>query len=509
MRANSLQLVLLAWHWFADLLGALLIVSGRVRLARKRAFAAGTLSAIYFHRPNRRLASQCLNWLARMGYTFVSAEDVLAMLKHGKTLPRGSVWLSFDDGWRELLTNVLPVIRQRKIPVTLFIPSGIVEGDGKYPWLHDPAHPGYSLRHKSLKQGWREAMTVAELREIAKYPEVTIGSHTVTHPRTTCCDEARLRHEIGECKRQLESWTGKEVKCFAYPEGKSDGRETPLLIEFGYEMAVTTESGLITRGLDPYRLPRFSVGDNVSFPQAICSMVGVWRPVVDGLANACRRAMGAPAGRGEIAAARKDGKHARRRPQYASAPAAKVRVASFEDYDQIAAVHKRNGLTVRPREDWITFWKGNPAYRRLEDRWPIGWVLETHSGEIVGSIANLPLEYRLGGYDLVAAASCGWAVDAPYRGSALQLLGSFMNQPDVDFLLSTTVNDRSEPAYRAFGWSRVPVGTVESLGILGHELSRIPGSRPSHETRAFIRSRQLPPGPRAQVARPFSGRLRA
>jgi hypothetical protein len=94
----------------------------------------------------------------------------------------------------------------------------------------------------------------------------------------------------------------------------------------------------------------------------------------------------------------------------------------------------------------------------LESRWPVGWVLETGSGEIVGSIANLPLEYRMDGRRLIAAASCGWAVDDPYRGSALRLLSSFMNQPDVDFLLSTTVNDRSEPAYRAFGWTRVPVG---------------------------------------------------
>ena len=439
-----------------------MIVSGRVRAARKRAFAAGAVSAIYFHKPNRRLVLQCLNWLTRMGYTFVSADDVLAMLKRGKVLPRGSVWLSFDDGWRELLTHVLPVIRQRNIPVTLFIPSGIVEGDGKYPWLHDPAHPGYSPRSaKSEENGSREAITVGELREIARYPEVTIGSHTVSHPRTTVCTHERLRHEIGDCKRKLESLIGKEVKCFAYPEGIYDGRETPVLVEFGHELAVTTESGFITRGLDPFTLPRFSVGDNVSFPQAICSMVGIWRPVVDGVANAGRRVAGAPArgqeSGGDTARHRRRLEHAAK-SRWTGAPAATVREAFFEDYDQIAAVHKRNGLTVRRREDWITFWQGNPAYRHLEDRWPIGWVLETTSGEIVGSIANLPLEYRLGGQDLVAAASCGWAVDAPYRGSALQLLGSFMNQPDVDFLLSTTVNDRSEPAYRAFGWSRVPVG---------------------------------------------------
>ena len=44
------------------------------------------------------------------------------------------MWLSFDDGWKEL-AEVLPLVRRLHLPVTLFIPSGVVGGDGRFPWL--------------------------------------------------------------------------------------------------------------------------------------------------------------------------------------------------------------------------------------------------------------------------------------------------------------------------------------------------------------------------------------
>ena len=79
----------------------------------------------------------------------------------------------------------------------------------------------------------------------------------------------------------LESWTGAAVTTFAYPEGRFDGRESLLLAENGYELAATTQAKFITRATDPYLVPRFHVGDNFTLPEAICNMVGVWRPVVD------------------------------------------------------------------------------------------------------------------------------------------------------------------------------------------------------------------------------------
>ena len=66
-----------------------------------------------------------------------------------------------------------------------------------------------------------------------------------------------------------------------------------------------------------------------------------------------------------------------------------IRLAKFEDYDQIEAVESRHGLTVKSRDQWLALWLNNPAYLELRD-WPIGWVIEDGNGQIVGSLGNVP-----------------------------------------------------------------------------------------------------------------------
>src|SRR5882672_3508945 len=86
----------------------------------------------------------------------------------------------------------------------------------------------------------------------------------------------------------------------------------------------------------------------------------------------------------------------------------RIREASAEDYGQIAELQKRNGLRARSYEDWLAIWTANPVYKQRGGAWPIGWVLETERGEIVGSIGNIPLAYQLKGRELLAASSCSW-----------------------------------------------------------------------------------------------------
>jgi len=136
----------------------------------------------------------------------------------------------------------------------------------------------------------------------------------------------------------------------------------------------------------------------------------------------------------------------------------KVRQAEFEDYDQIAALQLRNGLTMRSREDWMALWNGNPAYEASAGRWPIGWVLEAEDGEIVGSIGNLPFVYQFRGRDLLVASPCGWAVDPQYRTYSLLTLGRFLKQKEVDLFLFTTVGPKAAPVASALQLARVPVG---------------------------------------------------
>ncbi len=122
---------------------AAILLSGRVRRAKKKAFEKDVISSIYFHKPNKTLFTKCVRWLKKNGYHFIDTAELIAIVQGRQQSPRGAVWLSFDDGCKELIADVLPVARQEKIPITLFIPSGIVAGDGLFPWMH-PGEAGAS-----------------------------------------------------------------------------------------------------------------------------------------------------------------------------------------------------------------------------------------------------------------------------------------------------------------------------------------------------------------------------
>jgi len=257
-----------------------LFALGRVHRARRRILARNVVTSIYFHNPNKRLFEKCVRWLKSNGYRFLSVLEVIEIVQGRMSPPPGAVWLTFDDGFRRLLDAVVPIARKHHVPITIFIPSGIIEGDGLFPWLAPTrsrlaAGPGHTFP--------REAMTVTELREIAQYPEISIGSHTVTHAITTGLSSGELRSELAVSKQQLESWIGQPVVSFAYPIGQVDGHEIPLLKESGYLIAVTTEASLLCADVDPFLVPRFHVGDEIPFIEAVCNMVGIWRSAVEPL----------------------------------------------------------------------------------------------------------------------------------------------------------------------------------------------------------------------------------
>jgi peptidoglycan/xylan/chitin deacetylase (PgdA/CDA1 family) len=256
-------------HLLCGLVARWVLRTDRVRRAQKQALSGEVITAIYFHNPSRQLFEESVSWLMRKGYTFISAEELVDILQNRRPFPKGAAWISLDDGYSEWVDNVLPVVVRQKIPVTLFIPTGIIADSGVFPWISE---------HKG-----RESLNVDELQRMARLSEIELGGHTISHTLTVRCTAQELELEIGGCKRALQQWTGKQVVSFSYPEGRYDGRERVLLQRFQYSVAATTQPHFIRKDTDPMLVPRFCVPDNVTFPEAVCNMLGVWRPVLDSI----------------------------------------------------------------------------------------------------------------------------------------------------------------------------------------------------------------------------------
>jgi peptidoglycan/xylan/chitin deacetylase (PgdA/CDA1 family) len=129
----------------------------------------------------------------------------------------------------------------------------------------------------------REVMSVAEIADLARMPQITIGSHSVNHSILPNCDAEELRKEINNSKRELEEWTGRPVRVFSYPNGDFDERTLRVLAEAGYSLAFTTENRAITLGENPYYIPRCSIMDDGSLAENICHALGLSAPVVNAL----------------------------------------------------------------------------------------------------------------------------------------------------------------------------------------------------------------------------------
>ncbi len=68
-----------------------------------------------------------LDFLSQNGFTFIRMEDLINAYYEGAPLPEKSVLLTFDDGYLDHYENVFPILLERKIQGSFFVPGEILE----------------------------------------------------------------------------------------------------------------------------------------------------------------------------------------------------------------------------------------------------------------------------------------------------------------------------------------------------------------------------------------------
>ncbi len=119
------------------------------------------------------------------------------------------------------------------------------------------------------RQDAPRCMNATELLELSRRPGISIGSHTVTHPRLADLSPSEQDTEIAGSKCSLEQLLRRPVPTFAYPYGgKSDyGPKAVRAVErAGYTLACANFEGTVSRTSDRLQLPRFHA-PNLSGPE--------------------------------------------------------------------------------------------------------------------------------------------------------------------------------------------------------------------------------------------------
>jgi hypothetical protein len=152
------------------------------------------------------------------------------------------------------------------------------------------------------------------------------------------------------------------------------------------------------------------------------------------------------------------------RPKPGRSP--KLRSVRLEDYAQLAALTAPYGFppSIWTCEQWRHLWVNNPAYPRMGESFPRGWVLE--AGErIVGHIGSLPLFYQLDGQQLLVGNGHSFVVENEYRGYALLLADQYWSQKLVDVVLGHQTNHDGFKAHVELGVKAVPLGAWDRKAV--------------------------------------------
>ena len=190
---------------------------------------------------------------------FVFVRDLCRRLRSAP-LPRPLVCLTFDDGFQNFRDEVLPILQRHDAVATLFVVSAYVGSAAPMPF------DKWGVRHQgnAPAAAWR-AIDWRSLDECARSGLVEIGGHSHLHLNAAVTSADEVTNEAGDCRRLLTKQLGAEhAMSYAYPYGSTRlGQVPPAYVAAvraaGYDVAVTTDLGVVTAATNRYCLPRVEV----------------------------------------------------------------------------------------------------------------------------------------------------------------------------------------------------------------------------------------------------------
>jgi peptidoglycan/xylan/chitin deacetylase (PgdA/CDA1 family) len=177
--------------------------------------------------------------LNELGVRVLALEEVRAVRGNGSTRP--AVVITFDDGFRNVYENGLPVLQRCGYPATVFLVTGRANS-----W---PSQPNHIVQRPLLS--WSE---IRELRSAG----IALGSHSVTHPDLTAVSIREAEEELAASKKAIEDIVGDAVEAFAYPYGSHNDRVRRLASKH-YALACATELGFVDSRSDFFALERLDM----------------------------------------------------------------------------------------------------------------------------------------------------------------------------------------------------------------------------------------------------------
>lgn len=182
-----------------------------------------------------------LDALAQRGFRGVTLCHYVGLLDAGRPTDR-IVVLTFDDGYGDFATAVVPELESRGWSCTVFLPTGLIGSPSGW----DPDGQG----HRALID-WQQAADCSRRG-------FEIGAHAVTHADLTKLGFKEACQEIDHSKQMIERQIGSAVVSFAAPYGRTSPKLRGYLSQT-FRCAVGTAMSSATATSDRHDLPRIDM----------------------------------------------------------------------------------------------------------------------------------------------------------------------------------------------------------------------------------------------------------
>ena len=252
----------------------------------------------------------------------ISMDELSKKMAEGITPKRGTVVISFDDGYLDNYELAAPILKKYNLPAIIYLATGYISR-GEPQWI-DQLHWIFQTRtchtlsledkgictkfdlRKKHEQHRAHSELVSKLLEseqkarasllsqiqnelkpshtmpritliwdeikemIDKYPNIEFGAHTNGHVSLTTMDKDSIIEDIATCKKKIELQLGYCPKHFTYPYGRSNSEVRSIIESMDFKSAAVTDpASLVDKYSDLFLLPRLNAPKSMSLFRAL------------------------------------------------------------------------------------------------------------------------------------------------------------------------------------------------------------------------------------------------
>lgn len=240
-----------------------------------------------------------------LNYRFVSIDEAYNIQYQRTNCRQPYVCFTFDDGFRDNLTEAFPLFKKYNIPFTIFVATAFPEGKACIWWYeldellqqvseikfadgvchscetqekknqvfkligeiikNTPKKDVRSFLNQILVQNELNVLSVSskavalswdDIRELHESGLCSIGSHGVSHAPLTKLPNDDLMYELQSSKSLIEEKLGTSVLHLAYPFGDYDAKVVNAAKLCGYKSAVRVGGGMQRLNQNPFHFKR-------------------------------------------------------------------------------------------------------------------------------------------------------------------------------------------------------------------------------------------------------------